>query len=86
MTIEPPSAKRIVLAYPPERHRVQRTVVIDEASMLTLDDLVAVVGALDLTHVQRLILVGDPNQLPPIGPGRPFIDFVGHLEAAAVVS
>jgi AAA domain/UvrD-like helicase C-terminal domain len=66
-----------------DRHRVQRTVVIDEASMLTLDDLMAVVSALDLTHVQRLILVGDPNQLPPIGPGRPFIDFLAHLEQAA---
>jgi ATP-dependent exoDNAse (exonuclease V) alpha subunit len=62
-------------------YREERTVVIDECSMLTLDQLYAVMCALDLTHVQRLILVGDPNQLPPIGVGRPFADLVGFLDA-----
>ena len=48
--------------------------------MLTMDDLYAVMLALDLGHVERLILVGDPNQLPPIGVGRPFADLVGVLD------
>ena len=61
---------------------VERTVVVDESSMLTLDDMVAVRKALDLGHVHRIILVGDPNQLPPIGVGRPFADFAGFLEKA----
>ncbi len=65
-----------------EQYRKERTVVIDESSMLTLDDLVAVLLALDLAHVHRVILVGDPNQLPPIGVGRPFADFAAHLDAA----
>jgi hypothetical protein len=65
-----------------EKHRKEKTVVIDECSMLTMDDLMAVLEALDLGHVQRLILVGDPNQLPPIGVGRPFADFVANLEQA----
>ena len=56
-------------------HRKEKTVVIDECSMLTMDDLYAVLQALDLGHVERLILVGDPNQLPPIGVGRPFADW-----------
>ena len=63
-----------------EKYRKEKTVVIDECSMLTMDDLVAVLEALDLAHVQRLILVGDPNQLPPIGVGRPFADLVAYLE------
>jgi len=63
-----------------EQYRKEKTVVIDECSMLTLDDLYAVLMALDLAHVQRLILVGDPNQLPPIGVGRPFADLVAHLD------
>jgi hypothetical protein len=63
-----------------EQHRKEKTVVIDECSMLTLDDLYAVLMALDLAHVQRLILVGDPNQLPPIGVGRPFADLIAHLD------
>ena len=65
-----------------EQHRKERTVVIDECSMLTLDDMVAVLYALDLAHVQRLIFVGDPNQLPPIGVGRPFADLVEYLDSA----
>ncbi len=55
-----------------------RTVVIDEASMLTEDTLLAVLSTFS-TNVDRLILVGDPAQLPPIGPGRPFADLVAHL-------
>jgi ATP-dependent exoDNAse (exonuclease V) alpha subunit len=64
-------------------HSKEKTVVIDESSMLTMDDLYAVLQGLDQIHVQRIILVGDPNQLPPIGVGRPFADFVGSLELAA---
>jgi hypothetical protein len=66
-----------------DRYRKEKTVVIDECSMLTIDDLFAVLMALDLAHVQRLILVGDPNQLPPIGVGRPFADLVAHMDSGA---
>ncbi|MCA4725814.1 AAA family ATPase [Mycolicibacterium fortuitum] len=52
-------------------------VVIDEASMLTEEMLASTLSALG--NVQRLILVGDPQQLPPIGAGRPFVDLVNHL-------
>lgn len=65
-----------------EKYKREKTVVIDECSMLTMDDLLATLLALDLAHVQRIILVGDPNQLPPIGVGRPFADLVAHLDAA----
>jgi hypothetical protein len=53
------------------------TVIIDEASMLTEEQLDAVLD--NLTKVERLILVGDPRQLPPIGAGRPFVDIVEFL-------
>ncbi len=65
------------------KHRKEETVVIDESSMLTAETLAAVLEALDLGHLQRLILVGDPNQLPPIGAGRPFADLVAMLDQAA---
>ncbi|SFV07282.1 AAA family ATPase [Alicyclobacillus macrosporangiidus] len=64
-------------------YRGEKTVVIDECSMLTLDDMTAVFKAIDLSHVTRILLVGDPNQLPPIGPGRPFADLVGYFDHAA---
>ncbi len=66
-----------------EAYAVEKTVVIDECSMLTMDDLYAVLLALDLGHVQRIILVGDPNQLPPIGTGRPFADLCASFESAS---
>ena len=56
---------------------VGRTVIIDECSMLTEEMLAALIES--LTGMDRLILVGDPKQLPPIGPGRPFIDIVTRL-------
>lgn len=45
------------------------TVIVDEASMLTEDMLGALLDALQ--GVKRLILVGDPAQLPQIGAERP---------------
>ena len=53
------------------------TVIVDEASMLTEDMLGALFDALQ--GVKRLILVGDPAQLPPIGAGRPFVDIIAKL-------
>ena len=55
-------------------------VIIDECSMVPADLLGTLFRALKLGLVRRLILVGDPNQLPPIGPGRPFVDIVAWLE------
>lgn len=53
------------------------TVIIDEASMLTEEMLAALFQALKGVH--RLLLIGDPRQLPPIGAGRPFVDIVKRL-------
>ncbi len=60
-----------------ERTDDWKTVVIDESSMLTEDQLAATLDA--LKGVERLILVGDPRQIPPIGAGSPFLDIVRHL-------
>ena len=61
-----------------------KTVVVDECSMLTEEQLAAVLDA--LAGVDRLVLVGDPHQLPPIGAGRPFMDIVRRLAPADVES
>lgn len=57
------------------------TVIIDEASMPSVDLLASLFKAIDLNAIRRLVLVGDPHQLPPIGPGRPFAEFVAELRA-----
>jgi len=61
---------------PGENHG--RTVVVDECSMLTEEMMAALLEALDGVH--RLIFIGDPRQLPPIGAGRPFVDIVAELQ------
>lgn len=53
------------------------TVIIDEASMLTEEMFGALLEAIGT--VKRIIFVGDPNQLPPIGSGKPFVDLVNLL-------
>lgn len=59
-----------------------RTVIVDESSMLTEDQLAALFDA--CTNVERFVLVGDPYQLPPIGAGRPFVDIVNELAPAGI--
>lgn len=56
-----------------------KNVIIDECSMLTTPDLYVLLDALDLSQINRIILIGDPYQLPPIGAGRPFSDLCHHL-------
>jgi len=64
-----------------DRFDSARTVIVDECSMLTEDALDALLDGLD--RYDRLILVGDPRQLPPIGVGRPFVDIVAYLREQA---
>lgn len=61
-----------------------KTVIIDEASMLTEEMLAALIQALKSVH--RLILIGDHRQLPPIGAGRPFVDIVKRLAPETISS
>ncbi len=60
-----------------------RTVIVDESSMLTEEMFGALIQALKGVH--RLILIGDPRQLPPIGAGRPFLDIVKHLTPDGII-
>ncbi len=55
------------------------TVVVDECSMIPTDLFGTLLRALDSGPLSRLILVGDLNQLPPIGPGE---TFRGHHRVA----
>lgn len=57
---------------------VPDTVIVDESSMLTEEMFGALIQA--LRRAKRIIFVGDPNQLPPIGAGRPFVDLVYMLK------
>jgi len=54
------------------------TVIVDECSMLTEEMFGALVEAIQ--GAKRVVFVGDPNQLPPIGTGKPFFDLVQKLK------
>ena len=56
------------------------TYIIDESSMLDLPLIATFFRAVNWKAVQRLILVGDPNQLPPIGTGKVFADLIDWLQ------
>ena len=57
------------------------TLVLDEASMLDLELAAALFRSIDWQHIRRLILVGDPGQLPPIGRGRVFADVIKWMSS-----
>ena len=72
------TGRYVVTGKPDDRCRDYRTVIVDECSMLTEEQLAALLDG--LAGVDRLVLVGDPRQLPPIGSGRPFVDIVNELQ------
>jgi exodeoxyribonuclease V alpha subunit len=61
-------------AYGPARPLPADLVVVDESSMLNLRMIeLLLAGLAESTH---LVFVGDADQLPPIGAGRPFDDLI----------
>ena len=56
------------------------TIIIDECSMIDLNLFATLLKSINWNSVQRLILIGDPNQLPPIGRGRVFADTIEWLK------
>lgn len=58
------------------------TIIIDECSMIDLNLFATLLRSINWNSVQRLILVGDPNQLPPIGRGKVFADTIEWLNEA----
>ncbi|MBL7113034.1 MAG: AAA family ATPase [Bacteroidales bacterium] len=56
--------------------------VIDESSMLDLNKLILLFSIIKFTdkYPKRIIFVGDENQLPPIGFGKPFHDIIENVQ------
>jgi exodeoxyribonuclease V alpha subunit len=52
-----------------------QTIIIDEASMIDA----ALLSEIIRRNPKRLVLVGDPGQLPPVGRGQPFHDALSLL-------
>ena len=56
------------------------TLIVDECSMIDLSLFATLFRSINWNSVQRLILVGDPNQLPPIGRGKVFSDIIEWMK------
>jgi exodeoxyribonuclease V alpha subunit len=59
-------------------------VVIDEFSMVDVSLMAELLRRIDFTRT-RLVLVGDHNQLPPVGPGNVLRDIIQHQLVPTVV-
>ncbi|HYH53710.1 MAG TPA: ATP-dependent RecD-like DNA helicase [Solirubrobacterales bacterium] len=69
-------------AFRPGRPLPADLVIVDESSMLNLRLAEVLLGGLaETTHV---VLVGDADQLPPIGAGKPFEDLIASGAAPVV--
>ena len=69
-----------------DRYQATDNIVIDEMSMVDLPHLALLFRALEIHQpgsIKRVILVGDENQLPSIGCGRPFHDIIAYLREDA---
>ena len=69
-----------------DKYESMDNIVIDEMSMVDLRHLAVLFRALEVHQpgsIKRVILVGDENQLPPIGCGRPFYDIITFLREDA---
>lgn len=67
----------------PEEDKISiDNLVIDESSMLDLNKFSLLLSVIKFTdkYPKRIILVGDENQLPPIGFGKPFHDIIEHVQ------
>ncbi|MFW5890808.1 MAG: AAA family ATPase, partial [bacterium] len=56
------------------------TLIIDEASMIDLTLMATLFKSINWNKIKRLILIGDSNQIPPIGRGKVFVDIINFLE------
>ena len=58
----------------PGRTLAADLIVVDEASMINLRMFEVLLGG--VAHETHLVLVGDADQLPPVGAGKPFSDLI----------
>lgn len=69
----------------PHKEPIIQNLIIDEASMLDLKKLAILLKMItdkkNKIWTKRIIFVGDENQLPPIGFGKPFFDIIQFIRS-----
>ena len=77
-----PATGKMVFARDEDNPLKADAVIVDEMSMVDVLLLGSLLRA--VPQGKRLILVGDPDQLPPVGPGSPFSDMLRSGVLSAV--
>ena len=67
---------------PPQEKVTVENLIVDESSMLDLKKFTFLLSIIKFSdrYPKRVILVGDENQLPPIGFGKPFHDTIEYTQ------
>lgn len=75
------SGRRPVESVTEQEKLTADNLIIDESSMIELEKLHTLFSVIKFTarYPKRVIMVGDENQLPPIGFGKPFHDMTEHV-------
>lgn len=71
-----------ILGISDDEKLIVENLIVDESSMLDLYKFTALLSIIKFTekYPKRVILVGDENQLPPIGFGKPFHDIIQYCQ------
>ncbi len=71
-----------------DRYEDVENLIVDESSMVDLAKLAVVCRAIEVHEpgIARVVFVGDENQLPPIGMGRPLHDLLSYLQRDAALA
>lgn len=77
-----PATGRLLFTRDEDNPLKAKAVIVDETSMVDLSLLASLLRAIPAGC--RLILVGDPDQLPPVGPGFPLSDMLRSGKIPAV--
>jgi hypothetical protein len=70
-----------ILLDPPKKKFLLANLIIDESSMVDLQKLAVLFSVMEIEKIKRIIMVGDENQLPPIGFGRPYYDIIQFIKS-----
>lgn len=67
----------------PSTRKRYKNIIIDEMSMIDIKKLRDLLRCFEVESpgLNRIIMVGDPHQLPPIGFGKPFFDIIQYLKS-----
>lgn len=75
--VQPATIHRMLTQISADQKAKVDALIIDEASMVDLDLMVRVIDVLD-EDTSTLIMIGDADQLPPVGPGQLFSDLLNN--------